>query len=427
MLKKILITPYFGDFPGWMDKFRPPIGYEWLLDTDIEKFKQRVRDKLGIEYPGAVGSGKVWDYRCALGLLYEEEIKGYDFWGTMDFDVVWGDVNKFIPDETLSELDLFSSHDTYVCGFFNLYRNSKEMNELFKGYPDWKEKMIHPEPNGWVEMEYSKTLESSGLKYKYSYYQGYPYTKNPILKTEGDSLFQNINGTWTEIAYFHFRHAKKWPLPEVEADKKYPIEHNPYAIVIQLEERIAEYCGSKYAVAVESCTSAIFLSLMYNKMYGDWSDEIELPCHTYPGVACSVLHSGAKIKFINKKWNGEYKLSPLNIWDAALRFRRGMYHGGFQCLSFHIKKLLAVGRGGIILTDDWNAYEWFKKARFDGRSPVPLREDNFTMLGWNCYMTPSDAARAVQLFEVIKNTELPDLNVESQGYPDLSKFPIYTT
>lgn len=207
---------------------------------------------------------------------------------------------------------------------------------------------------------------------------------------------------------------------------KYSIEHNPYAIVIQFEERLAEYCGSKYAVAVDSCSAAIFLSLQYSKMYGKWSDTIEIPCKTYPGVPCSIIHSGAKVKFIDKLWNGEYELAPLNIWDAALRFRRGMYHGGFQCLSFHIKKLMPIGRGGMILTDDKEAYEWLKKARFDGRSPVPLLEDNLTMLGWNCYMTPSDAARGVQLFEVMKNKEFPDISVESQGYPNLSKFKIYT-
>lgn len=207
---------------------------------------------------------------------------------------------------------------------------------------------------------------------------------------------------------------------------KYPIEHNPYAIVIQLEERLAEYCGSKYAVAVDSCSAAIFLSLQYVKMCGQLTEQITIPCKTYPGVACSIIHSGAKINFIDKNWNGEYELAPLNIWDAALRFRRGMYHGGFQCLSFHVKKLLSIGRGGMILTDSIEAYEWFKKARFDGRSPVPLQEDDFTMLGWNCYMTPPDAARGVQLFEVMRHKEFPDLSVESQSYPDLSQFKIYT-
>ncbi len=220
-IKKIAITPFFGELPPWFNTFEKdfnetmkPQGYSWLMDTDMESFKERVKSKLGIDYPGTYGSGKVWDYRCALGLLYEEEIKEFDYWLTIDFDVVWGNVNKFIPDEELVNLDLFSSHDSYVCGFFNLYRNSRDMNNMFTNYPNWKEKMIHAEPNGWVEMEYSKTLEVSRLRYKYSSYQGYPWTKTPILKKEGNSLYQDIkgDGQWTEIAYFHFRYKKIWPL-----------------------------------------------------------------------------------------------------------------------------------------------------------------------------------------------------------------------
>ena len=37
-------------------------------------------------------------------------------------------------------------------------------------------------------------------------------------------------------------------------------------------------------------------------------------------------------------------------------------------LSFHIKKQLPIGKGGMILTDDQQAVEWFKKARYEGRS-----------------------------------------------------------
>ena len=203
---------------------------------------------------------------------------------------------------------------------------------------------------------------------------------------------------------------------------------NPYKIVSDFEEAIAEYAGSKYAVAVESCTAAIFLSLMYRKQTG-WrgSDKlgVGIQKHTYPGVACSIIHAGFKVRFEDDNWRGEYELEPMDIWDAALRFKKGMYHGGFQCLSFHIKKLLPIGRGGMILTDDEAAYKWLKKARFDGREPVPLQEDNFTMLGCNMYMQPADAARGLQLLQALGDRELDDLSVESQKYADLSRFDIY--
>ena len=162
-LKKILLVPFFGELPPWFDKFEAPKGYTLLLDQDLEKFKERVRTKLGIEYPGVWGNGKVWDFRCALGLLYEEEIRTYDYWGHCDLDVVFGDVNHFLPDEELIKWDVYSSHHEYVCGCFSMYRNVPKVNGLFSACPVWKERMIDPIPNGWVETDYSRTLELSGL------------------------------------------------------------------------------------------------------------------------------------------------------------------------------------------------------------------------------------------------------------------------
>ena len=195
---------------------------------------------------------------------------------------------------------------------------------------------------------------------------------------------------------------------------------NPYQPVIDFEKVIAEYAGSKYAVAVDTCSSAIFLSCVYKKV-----EKVSIPKHTYPSVPCGIIHAGGKVKFDDRKWEGVYDLEPYNIWDGALRFKEGMYVWGLHCLSFHVKKHLGIGRGGMILTNDKKARDWLRKARFDGRKPMPLKEDNFTMLGWNCYMTPAQAALGLQLFHFLKDKDLPDLKVEDQGYPDLSKFPIY--
>ena len=203
---------------------------------------------------------------------------------------------------------------------------------------------------------------------------------------------------------------------------------NPYTVVYDLEERIAEWAGSKYAVAVESGTAAIFLSLMYIRACHpetSFLGRVSIPKNTYPSVPCSIIHAGGVVDFEDIKWEGEYELKPFNIWDSALRFKKEMYHGGFQCLSFHVKKHLPIGRGGMILTDDIEARDWLRRARFDGRDPLPLKKDYFSMLGWNMYMEPAQAARGIQLFEVIRNKNLPDLSVEEQGYPDLSKFDIY--
>ena len=219
MLRKILITPYFGPFPPWMDlwladfnRTMRPQGYDLLLDTDLPLFKERVKEKLGIQCPIERGSPKVWDYRCALGLLYEDEIKDYDFWGHVDFDMVFGDVNKFLPDSMLSELEVYSGHNEYVCGCFSLYRNTHVVNSLFQTSAGWKAQMITPEPNGWVEQGFSRTLEQSRLRYKYDFCQGNPWDKSPVLQKQDNNLYQIINKVWTPIMFFHFRHSKRWPL-----------------------------------------------------------------------------------------------------------------------------------------------------------------------------------------------------------------------
>jgi len=217
-LKKIILTPYFGAFPEWMDKFEPPIGYDWLLDTDLVDFKNRVKMKLGVDFPCEWGGTKIWDYRSALGYLYEEEIKGYDYWATMDFDVVFGDVNKFFPDEEISKWDIWSNHDSYVAGFWCLYRNCEEVNEFFMNVVGWDSIMMSKDISGWVEDKYSRWMEESGMRYKYSGdLQGDPYHPPFILTKKDGKLYQGLSnhpnsGAVFEIPMLHFRRDKRWPL-----------------------------------------------------------------------------------------------------------------------------------------------------------------------------------------------------------------------
>lgn len=206
-ISKLLIVPFFGPLPEWMDKYEKPEGYDLLLDTDLEGFKERVERVLDMECDVKPGEGKVWDFRPALGLLYAKEVKGYDFWGHTDLDCIYGDVDKWVTDEFLNGVDIHSNHNTYVCGCWTLYRNTERVNNLFKEYPHWREKM-RGGPNGWVEAEYSRTVEASGVPYQYTFWQGNPYTETPNLRKENGKLYQDGE----EIAMFHFRRSKIWPL-----------------------------------------------------------------------------------------------------------------------------------------------------------------------------------------------------------------------
>jgi dTDP-4-amino-4,6-dideoxygalactose transaminase len=201
---------------------------------------------------------------------------------------------------------------------------------------------------------------------------------------------------------------------------------NPYSVVHSLEKLLANYAGSKYCVCVESGSAAILLSLFWFKVKNGELGTVSCPKKTYPSIPCSIILMGGKVSFRDEDWRGTYNLNPYPIVDGALRFKKGMYEPGtFHMVSMHVRKHIPVGRGGAILLDDKEAYEWLKKARFDGREPKPLSEDNFTQLGFNMYMEPSNAARAIQLIQALGDRELEDLKAEDQKYPDLSKFDIY--
>jgi len=190
---------------------------------------------------------------------------------------------------------------------------------------------------------------------------------------------------------------------------------NPYQIVKDFEQAVADYAGSKYAVAVDSCTNAILLCCKYLNV-----DTVYLPKKTYVGVAYSVIHAGGKVEFVDYEWRGFYVLTPYSIVDSARQFRRWMYMPRtLYCLSFHWSKHIPIGRGGMILTDSLCAADWLRKARFDGRTEgVPCKEDTFDVPGYHFYLMPELAARGLMLMQNVKD-DYPDLVEEN--YPDLSE------
>jgi dTDP-4-amino-4,6-dideoxygalactose transaminase len=203
-----------------------------------------------------------------------------------------------------------------------------------------------------------------------------------------------------------------------------------YKITEDFEQRLSEYTGAPYVVTVDNQSNALFLALMYEKVKGI---EIEIPARTYPSVPCEIIHAGAKVKFKpvkGKTIKGAYQLSPTNVWDSALSFTAGMYKSGtHMCISFtgpykHFK----LSKGGAILTDNEEAYFWFKRARYSGRRECSYHEDHFDMLGWNFYMMPELAARGLLLMNQFYTSKgEPKHNEDLElPYPDLSKFEIYT-
>lgn len=199
--------------------------------------------------------------------------------------------------------------------------------------------------------------------------------------------------------------------------------HNPYKVVKMFEEEIAHYTGAPYAISVDSCTNALFLICTYLKV-----NQVTIPSKTYLSVPQSIIHAGGEVIFDKRPktnhWKGIYQLKPYPIYDAAKRLTSNMYiPKSYMALSFHIKKQLPIGKGGMILTDNKEAYEWFKKARYEGRSEKYYKEDDIDFLGWNMYMTPQQASTGLALMQ-----NYPEHNCdleEIHGYRDLTEFTVF--
>lgn len=206
-----------------------------------------------------------------------------------------------------------------------------------------------------------------------------------------------------------------------------------YKVTEEFEEKLADYTGARFVVTVDNMSNGLFLALYYeNVVKNRTKNTITIPSRTYPSVPCEIIHSGLKVEFEPVKGTtitGAYQLKGSNVWDSALRFTADMYiPNTHMCVSFtgpykHFK----LSKGGAILTDDYDAYCWFKRARYSGRRECSYHEDNFDMLGWNFYMMPELAARGLLLmaqFYEIGGTKKHNEDLELP-YPDLSKFKIY--
>lgn len=223
---------------------------------------------------------------------------------------------------------------------------------------------------------------------------------------------------------------KTWPLgklpqtlqrPELELLKQQGYSFDDFYDIVEIfEHKVAKFAGSQYAVAVDSCTNGIFLCLKYAQAKGT----ITIPNRTYVSIPMQILHAGCQIAFEEQTWSGVYQLKPYDIWDGATRWRQNMYQGGLHVVSFQIKKRIPIGRGGMILTNDYKAYNWLKQSSHDGRNLKLTQDlDTVNMLGWHYYMTPEDAARGILLMD-----QTPMINDDSstdKSYKDLSNLEIF--
>lgn len=218
--------------------------------------------------------------------------------------------------------------------------------------------------------------------------------------------------------------------------------------VAEFEEKFASYVGSRYAVALSNCTTALHLSMIVAGI--TVGDEVICPSMSYIATANSIVYVGAipvfaevnpetynidpedvvkritpKTKAILivhqiglpadidafKKICEEHKL--VLIEDAACaagsayKGHKIGSHSDLVCFSFHPRKVITTGDGGMITTNNEEYYNRLKLLRQHGmsvndrvrhESSKVIIEDHLEV-GYNYRMTDIQAAVGIKQLE----------------------------
>ena len=146
-LRIALIQPYFGTLPNYfpfaLETYAHNATIEWHIFTDdrtpyayppnvsvtyttLDRLKRRFQPyfafPIALERPY-----KLCDYKPLYGHLFADQIKGCDFWGYFDPDVIFGDLGRFITEQVCQKYDKLC-----LRGHFSLFRNTPAVNLLYQ-------------------------------------------------------------------------------------------------------------------------------------------------------------------------------------------------------------------------------------------------------------------------------------------------------
>lgn len=239
-----MIIPYFGKWPIWFEATMVSMAgnpsIHWLCPTDCElpenhpdnlKFLPITLKELNLQVNSIVGANvpltprKFCDLKPAYGDIFSEFIKGYDFWGICDMDIIWGDIRTFITKDILDKFDIISSRKEAISGHFNLFRNTQSINQLYKSIPNYEELFENPKFQWTDEVvltNYIKEINSGQSEKKISVYwqkilcnqengtdSHQEYYLDRWLWKKGKMLEIKNGASLGEIMYLHFINWKR--------------------------------------------------------------------------------------------------------------------------------------------------------------------------------------------------------------------------
>jgi len=191
MKKVAFVIPYFGKFNNYFELFLQSCRFnetiDFLIFTDDktkydypenvkvkymtfselkEKIQSKFDFKIGLEKPY-----KLCDFRPAYGYIFEDYLKGYDFWGYCDTDIIFGDIRKFYSEEVLNKYDKIG-----IFGHASIIKNSRELRNIFacagSRYQDVFENPSNATIHGSAfDEEYDGSINSILVKHGYKIYE----------------------------------------------------------------------------------------------------------------------------------------------------------------------------------------------------------------------------------------------------------------
>jgi len=216
----------------------------------------------------------------------------------------------------------------------------------------------------------------------------------------------------------------------------------------QLEEKIAEYIGTKYALTFNSGTSALHADLLAHDVQGK---EIIVPSFTFISTANSVILANAKPVFAEIE-DTSYGLDPEDVKEKITNKTKAIlpvHYGGSPCkeikalqeitedhdlflvedaaeslgskidkrkvgtfghsaiFSFCQNKIITAGEGGLVVTDSKQVFEKLKLIRSHGRLEnkndyfSTTDEFDYIQLGYNFRMPSINTAIVISQFKKI--------------------------
>jgi hypothetical protein len=118
---------------------------------------RRFSERLGFEVP--ISGRKLCDLKPTYGEVFADLLEGYDFWGFMDLDLVWGRISDFWDDDALDRHDILATREDHLTGHCTILRNTADINGLFRKVPFHRELLSDPNHYGFDE---TTTLRDGG-------------------------------------------------------------------------------------------------------------------------------------------------------------------------------------------------------------------------------------------------------------------------